>query len=172
MPARRFLGISFINTHNVDERVSFAMDASSAPADMTGVCVMDRLPENPALRRLAARLRRTHLDARNQCLLDFRFAAAPSQSMLDACLNWRRNSDVSASGGCISLYAVEGLRGTTSGRNAYTARKGVCPCVCVLARDVRVARSCLLRPDGPDGQGGWILSGPLSGRTYPHPDGS
>ncbi len=47
---------------------------------------MDRLPENPALRRVVARLYQTHLDARDQCLLDFRFAAAPTQAMLDACL--------------------------------------------------------------------------------------
>lgn len=68
---------------------------------------MDRLPENPALRRLVARLLRTHLDARDQCLLDFRFAAAPTQAMLDACLE---RCDIEAMGAHKSLLLAYARR--------------------------------------------------------------
>ncbi|MDE6735313.1 MAG: nucleotidyltransferase family protein [Desulfovibrio sp.] len=63
---------------------------------------MDRLPENAALRRLVAKLYGTHLTARDQCLLDFRFAKAPTQDMLDECL---AQCDIEAMGGnkCILL---------------------------------------------------------------------
>ena len=61
---------------------------------------MDRLPENAALRRLVAKLYGTHLTARDQCLLDFRFAKAPTQAMLDGCLE---ECDIEAMGAYKSI---------------------------------------------------------------------
>lgn len=68
---------------------------------------MDRLPKNAALRRLVAKLYGTHLDARDQCLLDFRFAKAPTQAMLDACLE---QCDIEAMGANKSILLAYARR--------------------------------------------------------------
>lgn len=68
---------------------------------------MDRLPKNAALRRLVAKLYGTHLDARDQCLLDFRFAKAPTQAMLDACLE---QCDIEAMGAKKSILLAYARR--------------------------------------------------------------
>ena len=68
---------------------------------------MDRLPQNAALRRVVAKLYGTHLTARDQCLLDFRFAKAPTQAMLDECLE---QCDIEVLGGHKSLLLAYARR--------------------------------------------------------------
>ena len=68
---------------------------------------MDRLPKNAALRRLVTKLYGTHLSARDQHLLDFRFAKAPTQAMLDDCLE---QCDIEALGGAKSILLAYARR--------------------------------------------------------------